>query len=145
MTKKTKGPGWHGEKKRHSLAARGIRTKTEKPLLRFDLEDSIENRRGTGTYPVWIILSDAYSKNDPLFEKMLNFYGWEHQESETHVIFHNQLDDKTITIDQNNTVTFEDYPRTETQDFSSFEDAFIFVTQQLSFDMKEKDRTYQTR
>ena len=56
----SKNPGWYNERKRHSLAARGIRTKTEKPLLRFDLEDSIENRRGTGTYPVWIILSDAY-------------------------------------------------------------------------------------
>jgi len=159
--------GWHGESKRHSDAAKGIKTKNpeieyrqpETPIVRIDVEDQIENVSGTGRVPLWLTLGDMYIEDQNTFNKLLSRFGWMHVEDpedneEIVDSFMNKSSNKTITIDLDNRVTIfdhsffgeeADYSHAENfyhvEEFENYEGAFFYALQQVAADMKERDKT----
>jgi len=153
--------GWHGEPERHALASRGIKSARDpktpiRPVLRYDVEDHVENMRNRSFQPLWITLSEAYGDlDDPeIFEQILSHYGWEYIEDDDSTTFIDHINNKSIIIDDHDTVTvfdndlYERLDESERMDniyyhrerFDNFEDAFEFAIQQVSFDIKEKHK-----
>ena len=154
--------GWYYESKRHSLAAKGIPSREPRypktPVVRVDIEDSLENLKGTNKFPLWYIMMDIYSKSDEDFEKLLNHYGWVSYEDDYVYSFVNKNDNKTITIDNSNNVIIMDHdfygPDADiehienfyhSEKFDDWGDAFRFAVQQVASDIKEKERVNLTR